>query len=114
MQQVNARQMQACIDACQKCHNVCLRAAFGHCLEMGGKHVEPGHFRLMLDCAEVCQSTANFMLRRSDFHDQLCLECATLCDYCAQSCAQLSGMTDCVEACRNCAESCHQMAVAMI
>ena len=24
-----------------------------HCLKTGGKHVEPDHFRLMLNCAEM-------------------------------------------------------------
>ncbi|MDB5761259.1 MAG: hypothetical protein JWQ21_254 [Herminiimonas sp.] len=85
-----------------------------HCLEAGGEKMDPAHFRLMTDCAEVCQSTANFLLRNSNFNDQFCLDCATLCDYCAQSCKELGDMSDCAEACRECADSCHQMAFAMI
>ena len=33
--------------------------AMNHCLEAGGKHVEPGHFKLMMAGAEMCQTAAN-------------------------------------------------------
>jgi hypothetical protein len=52
-------EMQTCIQACQECHNECLMHASQHCLEVGGKHVEPKHFRLMLSCAEICQTSAD-------------------------------------------------------
>ena len=58
--------MQECIRNCQECHATCLHMATNHCLEMGGKHVEPEHLRLMLACAEICQTSANFMLMGSD------------------------------------------------
>ena len=32
--------MQACIEACIHCHQVCLQTAMNHCLKTGGKHVE--------------------------------------------------------------------------
>lgn len=41
-------EMQACINACTSCHQVCLSTALGHCLEMGGEHVEKAHFTLMM------------------------------------------------------------------
>ena len=40
--------MQSCIKACEDCHRICLTMAMRYCLEMGGKHVAPEHFRLML------------------------------------------------------------------
>lgn len=40
--------MQDGIERCLDCHAVCLREAMNHCLEAGGQHVEPKHFRLML------------------------------------------------------------------
>ncbi|MES2536975.1 MAG: four-helix bundle copper-binding protein [Pseudomonadota bacterium] len=104
--------LQTCIDLCQKCHNLCLASAMNRCLEAGGKNVEPGHFRLLVDCAAACQATADFMLRQSEFHEQSCLDCATLCDYCAHSCRQVGGMSDVADMCRECADSCHQMALA--
>src|SRR5690606_16704615 len=48
--------MRQCIEECLRCHAVCLGMASHHCLEAGGAHVEPIHFRLMLACAEACQS----------------------------------------------------------
>jgi hypothetical protein len=83
-----------------------------HCLQSGGKHVEASHFRLMINCAEICQTSANFMLSSSAFSNQICRVCAEVCDACAKSCEQISGMEDCARVCRECAESCRQMAGA--
>ena len=41
-------EMQSCIDECLSCHSTCLSMAMNHCLEAGGRHVEPEHFRLMI------------------------------------------------------------------
>jgi hypothetical protein len=107
-------EMQSCIDDCMRCHQTCLNMALTHCLEMGGQHVEPTHFRLMLDCAEICQTTANFMLRGSAHHAHVCAECADICEDCARSCEQVGDMDDCVQTCRQCADSCRKMAGAMV
>lgn len=101
--------MQSCIEACTHCHQTCLKTAMNHCLETGGKHVEPGHFRLMLNCAGICQTSANFMLSGSDFSNQVCAVCVGICEACADSCEEVGGMDDCVAACRECAESCREM-----
>jgi hypothetical protein len=103
-------EMRACIDECQRCHSVCLGMAATHCLELGGRHVEPKHFRLMLACAEICQTSANFMLMMSEHHKRTCAVCAEVCEACARSCEQVGDMQDCVDACRRCAESCRRMA----
>jgi len=80
------------------------------CLELGGKHVEPQHFRLMMNCAEICRTTADFMLSSSSMHARICAACAEVCEACAQSCEQVGNMQECVQACRRCATSCRQMA----
>lgn len=103
-------EMQECIQNCQQCHSSCLGMAATHCLEMGGKHVEPAHFRLMLDCAQICQTSADFMLRGSALHARTCGVCAEVCDACAESCQRIGDMQECVDACRRCAESCRGMA----
>lgn len=105
-------EMHDCIDACQACHNVCLQAALGHCLEMGGK-AEPEHFRLMIDCAEMCQASANLMLSESRFHSQSCQLCAEICEACADSCTEIGKMDECVQTCRRCAHGCRKMAAVM-
>lgn len=103
-------EMRACIDDCLDCQVTCLSYAIGHCLEMGGRHTEPAHFKLMLDCAEICQAAANFMARGSEHHRHVCRECAEICRACAASCQELGDMQECVEACLRCAASCEKMA----
>jgi hypothetical protein len=102
--------MQKCIDACLDCYKACLGSAMHHCLEAGGEHTRPAHFRLLMACAEICQTAARFMLIVSEHHRHVCRECAEICEQCASDCERLDGMDDCVAACRRCAESCRQMA----
>ena len=104
--------MQECIKVCEDCHRTCLEMAMMHCLQMGGKHVEPEHFRLMINCAEICQTSANFMASGSKFHQRTCAVCADVCEACAKSCEEVGDMDACVSACRRCAASCKDMATA--
>jgi hypothetical protein len=103
-------EMQACIDECLRCYQICLGTAMNHCLETGGEHVKPKHFRLIMACAEICRTAAHFMLLRSEHHKHVCAECAEICEQCATDCERLDGMEECVTACRRCAESCRRMA----
>jgi hypothetical protein len=82
-----------------------------HCLETGGKHVEPAHFRLMMACAEICRTSAHFMLVNTPHHKHTCKECAEICAECARDCERIGGMDECVAMCRACAQSCRKMAV---
>jgi hypothetical protein len=107
-----SQEMQQCIQECLGCHSLCLQTV-AHCLQMGGKHAEAAHIRLMLDCAEICQTSANFMLRGSDLHSLTCGVCAQVCERCAEDCERFGEdalMQRCAQACRRCAESCRQMA----
>lgn len=105
-------EMQQCIQNCLDCHSTCLHMAATHCLQMGGPHVQQNHYRLMLDCAQICQVSADFMLRSSPHHPHLCRECAEICRSCADDCERVGDMEECVKACRTCAESCSAMASA--
>lgn len=105
-------QMQSCIQECLDCHRVCLET-ITHCLEKGGRHAEPDHIRLLTDCAEICQTSANFMLRGSDLHPMTCEVCAEVCAECADDCERFDGdaqMQNCAAACRSCSEMCQTMA----
>lgn len=106
------QQMQECIENCQQCHAICTETA-QHCLEMGGKHAEVAHIRLLLDCAQICQTSADFMLRGSSHHRSTCGICAEVCLACAEECERIgqddSMMKECAEICRRCAESCRHM-----
>lgn len=106
--------MQQCIDECTRCHAVCMEA-ITHCLEKGGRHAEPTHMRLLMDCAQICATSADFMLRGSDLHHLTCGACAEVCERCAEDCEKMADdpkMQECAEACRRCAESCSRMASA--
>ena len=107
-----SQEMQNCIAECLRCHQTCTRDAMNHCLETGGKHVEPEHFRLMTSCAEICRTAADFMLTNSSLHGRTCAVCAEVCEACAESCARTGDMEECVQACRRCADSCQKMAAA--
>src|SRR5206468_10759424 len=50
------KEMNRCIETCLSCYRTCLGTAMNLCLETGGKHVEPAHFRLMMACAEICRT----------------------------------------------------------
>jgi hypothetical protein len=110
------REMQECIGICNECHSICL-ATVQHCLELGGKHAEPRHITLLLDSAEICQTSANFMLRGSELHGRTCGICGEVCLTCAEDCERLgqsdAQMQQCAQICRRCAESCQELARAM-
>jgi hypothetical protein len=107
--------MQACIQNCLDCHSLCLETII-YCLKQGGKHTALEHIRLLMDCAEICQTSANYMLRGSSFHDYTCDVCAEICQQCGEQCSQFSGdeqMRACAEMCYRCAASCQEMAQQM-
>ncbi len=104
-------EMEKCIQECLNCYSVCLSQVL-ECLNKGGKHSEPKHMRLMMDCVEICKVSADFMLRNSLFHTKTCDTCAEVCEACAESCEQLGDqdMKMCAEVCRKCAQECRNMA----
>ena len=103
--------LQSCIRDCLDCYSTCRQMAMNHCLEEGGRHVAPEHFRLMISCAEMCRTAADFMLGSSKLHARTCTVCAEVCEACAQSCEAVGNMDECVRACLKCAESCRTVAL---
>lgn len=104
--------MTSGIQTALDCQTVCFETV-SYCLTQGGEHAAPDHMKLLLDCAEICQTAANFMARDSDAHALTCRVCAEICDRCAASCEQMGDdeqMRRCADACRRCAESCREMA----
>jgi len=105
------REIQRCISDCMTCHRVCLET-IPHALSMGGVHAHPDHIRMLMDCAQICQTSADFMIRGSPLHQRTCGVCAEICDQCANECERIGHdeqMRMCAEVCRRCAEICHQM-----
>lgn len=107
-----AKDMRECIDICDECRTICLEAVT-YCLEKGGQHAAPDHIKLLLDCANICDTSAQFMARDSMFHATTCATCAEICERCAESCESIGDdemMKACAEVCRRCASSCQGMA----
>ncbi len=105
-----SKEMQGCIDACLSCYKMCFGMAMTHCLEKGGEHVKPVHFRAMIGCAEMCRNCAHMMLMNSPQAKHICGDCAQACDACAKECDALPDMKDCAAECRRCAAECRKMA----
>ncbi|MBN8469815.1 four-helix bundle copper-binding protein [Corallococcus exiguus] len=103
--------IRECIDNCTACRRVCLET-LADCLKQGGRLAEPEHLRLLMDCADICETSARFMLRGSDLHSRTCFACAEVCAACATACEEMGdeGMMEaCADACRRCEESCRRM-----
>lgn len=104
-------EMTDCIEHCLNCHRVCIETS-RYCLQKGGPHAEAGHVSLLWDCAEICATSADFMLRRSPLHSETCATCSVVCQRCAESCERMGSddvMRRCAEVCRACSASCSKM-----
>ncbi len=106
------REIQQCIENCSECHQLCLATVY-HCMDLGAKYACADQVTLLLDCAESCQTSANFLLRNSELQGMTCALCADACTRCAQACERLANgdrqLLDCAKICRVCAASCDRM-----
>lgn len=104
-----------CLSTCLECHQICTETA-AHVLHSGGGHSEPKHLVALLDCAQICAVSADFMSRRSPHDAHLCAECAEICEACAALCEIHEDpdgqMARCAQVCRRCAKSCAEMGSA--
>lgn len=104
--------MQECMNNCQECKEVC-EETLTHMLMRGGDHMDPEHIRLMLDCIQICQTSADFLRRQSSYHIYTCKACAEICEACAESCEDMgkehTTLQECADVCYRCAESCREM-----
>jgi len=67
--------------------------------------------RLDIDCSDACSLTSHYLSRGSEFTTGMLVQCALICDACAEECEKHSDMPHCVECarvCRNCAQECRQ------
>lgn len=105
-------EMHKCIQLCRDCHAMCIQT-IAHCLKLGGHHAAPDHIRLFEDCAQMCATAADYMVRESPFHSQVCRLCSDLCKQCAKDCEQVAGddqmVKQCIDMCQTCAGSCERM-----
>jgi hypothetical protein len=103
------------LEACQDCYRICL-AMVNHCQVQGGALAEPKQIRLLLDCAEICQTTADFLPRGSNLHLTICNACVVVSLKCAAACEELIEdelMQSCAAACRRAAAACQTLVASV-
>lgn len=101
-----SRSVAICIQYSMDCQSICLET-LNYCLTMSDNYP----VRPILDCIEVCQINANFMLRGSRLRKNIAELCISACEKCEEFCSQFKDdmqMRACAEACRKCIESCEQ------
>ncbi len=100
----------ACEENCIECFRVC-NETIRSCLEKGGKHANSDHINMLIDCARICQTSADFLSRSSDSHRVTCEACKKICEKCAEDCRKMSDkeMIYCAEMCEKCVKSCEKM-----
>jgi hypothetical protein len=108
---ITSDEVRECIKDSLDCYQTCSETVI-RCLTMGGKHAANEHLNLLMDCAKICNTNADFMLRNSTYYPQICGITADICDECADTCDRFDDdfMKECASACRRCAESCREMA----
>ena len=101
--------LRAGIALCRRARLV-LQAAAVRSFDAGGMELDPVHLRLLLDCAQMCEMTADFMSRNSPYHLYLCEVCAAICEACGESCALAGAMEECAAICQECIVVCRALA----
>ncbi len=108
---MTSEEVRECLKDSMECYQTCSETIL-RCLSIGGKHAEAEHINLIMDCAKICNTNADFMLRNSTYYPQTCGICADICDECADNFDRFDEdfMKECASVCRRCAESCREMA----
>lgn len=102
--------LKDCIDQCTASHKICLETAAHLLVDLSSTSASV--ITILTDCAEICQATANSMLRSSVLHPILCGACAEACERCAQHCLRFGidpQLARCAGTCRECAAGCRMM-----
>jgi hypothetical protein len=109
--ETNTAEVRECLKDSLDCYQTCTQTVT-KCLTMGGEHSELKHLNLLMDCAKICSTNADFILRNSTYYPQTCGLTADICDECADSCDRFEDefMKDCASVCKRCSESCREMA----
>jgi hypothetical protein len=102
MSETMSKEVQQCIEACKESQRCCVA------LERSGG-VDSKTIQTAKDCAEICQTCSNFVMRGSYYATAIRKLCAEVCKACAGACdkaSQGSIAKECATACRQCAEAC--------
>ncbi len=93
-----------------ECYSICAEAVT-RCLERGGAYAAKPVLHLLIDCSEICQITAGFMLRGSSLVRLMNTVCAEACLRCAQGCERFDDdlLQQCAEVCLRCVDACRDL-----
>lgn len=96
------------VNLLRECRDICLETFSLHCMKAGGQQLAREHIRRMESCVELCQLTANFLLRHSPHTQDLCDLTAESCKQYAASCNAMDDahMQRCARACEAAARVC--------
>lgn len=66
--------------------------------------------QLLRDCANICDTTENFVARNSPFAKTIADECAYICETCGTECSRFPDMESqrCAQICFKCVDECRQ------
>jgi ATP-dependent RNA circularization protein (DNA/RNA ligase family) len=107
-------EVRRCIESASDCYTTCTET-LTYSLENGSRFSEPRHLRLLIDCAEISQTTQNTLLRGSELGQLLTTVCTEACEKVAESCRELDEtdeqLAECAEVCMRCADSCRELAI---
>jgi hypothetical protein len=96
------RKLTECALECHKCMAACLEeedvSMMARCIELD------------LDCAEICTTTAAYVVRNSESMATLLAICGEICKACAEECQKhdAAHCQQCAAVCFECAELCEQ------
>jgi hypothetical protein len=100
---------QSAVASALHCARTCYEMAMSQARQPGGKPLEVEHLALMLNCADLCETTARFLINDSPVQARVAGVCAEVCQECARHCERVNDMNECVDACRACAVDCGRL-----
>ena len=96
------------------CRRACLDAG-RRAIDDDGSTLSDTQMGILLDDAEVCETTIRFRRRNSTLHPRMCAACVEVCERCAELCQAFAAdavMRACGAASRRCADVCRQLTEA--
>lgn len=96
-----------CLLTCQKCHAACLQVAGNSLLSSDDPLFSP-RVRL-LETADICCATAEFVRRNSQFAALMCALCVQLCQTSAKAFEDAAELDECALFCLKCAGLCDEI-----
>ena len=80
-----------------------------HCVPPDAHGIDEALCTLLLNCSDISQMTANFILNGSPYQEPLLRLCAEICEACAKACSDIEDFEECVAACYTCADACRSL-----